>query len=70
MNKIVRFKNLRDSELAKRRIISLTELMIPCKAEGLRKVRLGNKHDGGYVFLDDFNGVEAALSLGIGDDVS
>ena len=64
------FSFLDDSDLAKRRIISLTELMIPCKAEGFGKVRLGNAHDGGYVCLDDFQGIEAALSLGISDDVS
>lgn len=64
------FSFLADSDLAKRRIISLTELMVPCKANGFGKVRLGNKHDGGYVCLDDFDGIEAALSLGISDDVS
>jgi len=34
-------------------------------------VKLGNRHaDGGYVMVDDFEGVDAALSLGIGDDLT
>jgi len=45
-------------------------LLLPHKVCGFDKVRLGNDRDGGYVMLDDFVGTCAALSLGIGDDVS
>lgn len=45
-------------------------LLLPHQAAGFDKVRLGNDRDGGYVMLDDFAGIAAALSLGIGDDVS
>jgi hypothetical protein len=33
-------------------------------------VRVGRQFDGGYVMLDDFNDVKAALSFGVSDDVS
>lgn len=33
-------------------------------------VRIGKHHDGGYVMLDDFNGIDCAYSIGINDDVS
>jgi hypothetical protein len=36
----------------------------------MRKVRLGGPHDGGYVCLEDFSDIDAAISLGVGDDVS
>lgn len=35
-----------------------------------QKIRLGSKADGGYVCLDDFGGIKAALSFGIDKDVS
>jgi hypothetical protein len=44
--------------------------LTPRKAVGLEKIRVGRDFDGGYVMLDDFAGIRAAYSLGIGDDVS
>lgn len=35
-----------------------------------KKIRVGRFFDGGYVMVDRFEGVEAAYSLGINDDVS
>jgi hypothetical protein len=46
------------------------KLLKPRAAVGARKVRIGADSDGGYVMLDDFGGVETALSIGIGEDVS
>jgi hypothetical protein len=40
------------------------------QAQGKCKMRVGSSRDGGYVMLDDFKGIDAALSLGIGPDVS
>jgi len=34
------------------------------------KVRLGNQTDGGYVCIDDFDGIDTAFSFGINDDIS
>jgi hypothetical protein len=61
---------LTNSPLAMKRIASLGRLMRPQQARGVKKVRLGASNDCGYVCLDDFNGMEAALSLGIAAEVS
>ena len=45
-------------------------LLRPQRAKGFAKVRLGQPGDGGYVCVDDFRGLDIALSLGINDDVS
>ena len=47
----------------------LLSLMAPQRAEGVKKKRYGSRFDGGYVMLDDFNGIKGALSLGIGGNV-
>ena len=51
-------------------LVSLLALMPPQQARGLTKRRIGASRDGGYVMLDDFAGIEAAISLGVGPDVS
>lgn len=38
--------------------------------EGISYVRIGRKHDGGYIMADDFKGKRIAYSVGIADDVS
>jgi hypothetical protein len=46
-------------------------LLSPKDVEGARYIRVGKDHDGGYVMVDDFERkIEAAYSLGVGDDVS
>lgn len=40
------------------------------EVEGVKKVRLGNAHDGGYIFLDDFAAISAVISCGISNDVT
>jgi hypothetical protein len=39
--------------------------LAPQHAVGQSKVRLGSKYDGGYICLDDFDGITTAFSLGI-----
>jgi len=51
-------------------LFSLLSLLRPYRARGVAKRRIGASRDGGYVMLDDLNGIELALSLGIGPDVS
>lgn len=65
-----RFRYLGNEELAKARIAALNALLLPHRAEGFPKIRIGNTNDGGYVCIDDFRDIDAAISLGIGDDVS
>ena len=55
----------------KAHILELYDLVRPQSFPALKKTRLGNNvSDGGYVMADDFQGIEAALSLGIGLDIS
>jgi hypothetical protein len=37
---------------------------------GFRKARFGSPHDGGYVLIDDFEGIDTAFSFGIAQDCS
>jgi Methyltransferase FkbM domain len=52
------------------RALAVVRAFVPRKVVGFEKVRLGRDSDGGYIHVDDFSGVEAALSFGISDDVS
>ena len=61
---------LANSPLAMERISKLGRLLRPQQARGVKKVRLGASNDCGYVCLDDFDELEAALSLGIAAEVS
>jgi hypothetical protein len=49
---------------------AVLSLLRPHQVRGFRKVRLGHPGDGGYVCVDDFAGLDTALSFGINDDVS
>jgi len=51
-------------------ILDLLSCLTPRRVVGVDKVRLGREGDGGYVLLDDFVGVSAALSFGIETDCS
>lgn len=55
----------------KEHVLELYDLVRPLTFLGLKKIRIGNKKaDGGYVMANDFCGIDGALSLGIGHDVS
>jgi hypothetical protein len=45
-------------------------LLRPYAANGFKKARFGSSHDGGYVQLDDFQGVDTAFSFGIEQNAS
>ncbi|GEP12796.1 hypothetical protein [Methylobacterium gnaphalii] len=45
--------------------LKLASLFAPYRAKGFEKVRIGSDADGGYVMIDDFAGIELALSFGI-----
>jgi hypothetical protein len=51
-----------------RLIRELFRLITPMQAQGVKKIRVGSAHDGGYVQLDDLEHVSLALSFGICDD--
>jgi hypothetical protein len=45
-------------------------MLRPQRLLGADKIRVGRFFDGGYAMIDRFDGIEAAYSLGINDDVS
>ena len=51
-----------------RRAFRLGNLLTPATADGHRKVRIGHRYDGGYVMIDDWNGIVGAISIGVGDN--
>ena len=55
---------------SQQRVLTTLRKLRPQAADGYQKVRIGTFGDGGYVMLNDFEGVEAAYSLGIKDDVA
>lgn len=46
--------------------LDFLDLVRPRAPAALRKVRIGSRGDGGYVMLDDFDGITRAISAGIG----
>lgn len=50
------------------RILRLAALLAPSRPRDTRKVRVGRPHDGGYVMVEDWQGLAGAISIGIGDD--
>jgi hypothetical protein len=50
--------------------LELARHFLPRAARGHRKIKVGGPNDGGYVMLDDFEGIGSAFSLGVGWDVS
>jgi hypothetical protein len=52
------------------RIRQIGALINPKTARGVKKIRIGGANDGGYVCLDEFQDIIAAVSLGIENNVS
>lgn len=52
------------------RALAVARAFEPKQVVGFSKARIGREHDGGYIMVDDFADVGAALSFGISDDVS
>ncbi|GJE60512.1 hypothetical protein [Methylobacterium trifolii] len=59
-----------DTVETQERVLALLRTLEPKAFPGFSKVRIGRANDGGYVMLDDFEGIQGAYSLGIKDDVS
>lgn len=51
-------------------LLFLLRRLEPMAVEGCSKLRVGRAHDGGYVMLDDFVGVQAAYSFGVNRDTA
>jgi len=53
-----------------RHILGVMRLMRPHRVRGYGMRRFGSPNDGGYVHIDDFQGIDTAFSFGIFDNVS
>jgi FkbM family methyltransferase len=51
-------------------ILKILRLLEPKKVVGHKKIRVGSVDDGGYVQIDDIEGISHALSFGISDNDS
>jgi FkbM family methyltransferase len=51
-------------------IKNILRLLRPYAVKGFCKARFGSSHDGGYINLDDFRGVDTAFSFGIEQNAS
>ena len=58
------------SPTTERRVVSILGMLKVYDCRSLQKKRFGRAFDGGYVMADDFDGITAAYSFGISDDVS
>lgn len=54
----------------KKLIFNISEFIFPMKVFGKNKIRIGNKGDGGYILLDDFDNIKIAYSFGISNEIS
>ena len=52
------------------RILEISKYLQVNHVEGYELVRVGGPADGGYVMLNNFEGIDGAISLGVGPDVS
>jgi hypothetical protein len=50
------------------KILAVLRLLEPRRAVDYAKIRVGTNGDGGYVQLDDMEGISHALSFGVGDN--
>ena len=48
--------------------LRFASLFAPQSVVGYDKIRAGSEFDGGYVMLDDFTGIDRALSFGVGEN--
>lgn len=51
-------------------ILDFLALLAPHRVEDVAMIRVGRERDGGYIMLDDFAEITAALSCGIADETS
>ncbi len=62
--------NYNDDAAVQEDMLYLLKRLEPVTVNGFGKIRVGKEHDGGYIMLDDFAGIEAAYSIGINNDIS
>jgi hypothetical protein len=61
---------LMSTSVSQKDVLRFCNLLAPFDVEGLKKIRLGNAHDGGYIFIDDLPDISVVISCGISNDVT
>ena len=59
-------ERLHEDQAHQRLFLKLASMFTPQEVVGFEKIRVGSELDGGYVMIDDFQGIELALSFGVG----
>jgi hypothetical protein len=62
--------SLNSEDVTQKDILRFCALFQPSDVEDFKKIRLGNRGDGGYIFIDDFAPISQVISCGISDDVN
>ena len=73
-NQKLLFKYIKYNYLSKninnQKKLEIFNIFCPMEVNGLKKIRIGKKSDGGYILLDDLQNVKIAYSIGISNEVS
>src|SRR5262245_37814121 len=70
LRRAIRIVSPPNNDITQQAVLDLCRQLSPSSAFGFKKIRIGNKHDGGYVFIDDFDEISEVISCGIQSDVS
>lgn len=61
---------IKENQITYRNKFNIYSLLISMEVFGHKKVRIGRKADGGYIFLDDLKNIKFAYSFGISREIS
>lgn len=62
-------QNTLENSIENKYLKMIRELIV-FETESFKKIRIGDKHDGGYILLDRFSDVGSLYSYGVGKDIS
>lgn len=64
---IYRYNSIVSKKTEAKKVMELLKALAPVLAKGIDLVRMGSAYDGGYLIPDDFEGIEACFSPGVGN---
>lgn len=63
-------KSIKENTIINKNNFNIYKLLCPSGVVGHKKIRIGRKGDGGYIFLDDLDNIKIAYSFGINREIS
>ena len=66
----MKLKTIKENKIIYKNKFNIYNLLISFEVFGHKKVRIGTRGDGGYIFLDDFKNIKFAYSFGISREIS